>query len=466
MSAAMNAGARRREWAAYRAILLHPAREVRVRGSAGLHVLLAVLVLVAGVAAMLVKEKAALVLALGAGIPLTLLLLLWWVLLFASILAQCSTSAMHLVPRMRERALRVTVGAWAAAVLLMTLCVGVPTGYPGQVAVLTGLALLEITVMFSRWRIGLFTVLQLVRFYAGIPIPDWFSSFVASNGAVVVGALLVALDLRAALRRMFGTPASLRSWQLSSRDALPPAMTKLARWLGGRRRAPSRRQPLFTEVLGPPAFMGSVRLVLVPLAVCIAIRLLVMIQDHGSAHDRLFTTRCMALCALLGLQALIVHVVVAGMFVRRVEQGLVRLAPAAPPADGMNRMLARYLLENFAVMWLGFTGLALGALLVLGANAGETWRSAMVCSFSLALVGLPLRDYARAGKPGAIGAIFYWLCAAAVLMAAYQATSGKFTAMSWAEMGLAGVVLSAAFVGWRWRAMMAAPPAFPAGRFT
>ena len=86
-----------------------------------------------------------------------------------------------------------------------------------------------------------------------------------------------------------------------------------------------------------------------------------------------------------------------------------------------------------------------------------------MCSFALALAGLPLRDYARAGKLRPIAAIVYWLCAAAVLMAAYQATSGKFAALSWVEMGLAGVGLSAAFVGWRWRAMVAAA-AFPAGR--
>lgn len=464
MSAAMSAVERRREWAACRAILLHPAQRVRTQGGAWLHVLLAALVLVAGVAAMLVKEKGALMLALGAGIPLALLLLLWWVMLYSSILAQCSTSAMHLVPRMRERALRVTMAAWGAVVLLMTLCVGVPTGYPGHVAVVTGLALLETTVMFSRWRIGLFTVLQLVRFYAGIPIPDWFSAFVASNGAVVVGALLVALDLRAALRRLFGTPANLRTWRVAPAGEVPPVIARLARWLRGAGGPPSRRQPLFAQVLGPPAFIGAVRLLLVPAAICIAIRLLLIGHDGGSAHERLFTLRCIALGAVLGLQAMMAHLVAAGMFKRRVEQGLVRLAPAAPLAADMNRVLARYLLGNFAVMWLGCSAFVVGALLVLGANAGEAWRAAAVCSLALALAGLPLRDYARAGKPGAVAAIVYWLCAAAALFAAYLATSGSFPAATWIAMTLGGIALSAAFVGWRWRAMVAAPPAFPAGR--
>ena len=464
MSAAITSAGNRRESAAYRAILMHPVRRVRAQGSAWLHVMLAGLVLVAGVAAMMVKEKGALVLAVGAGIPLTLLLVMWWVMLFASILDQCSAAAVHLVPRMRERALRVTVAGWGAAVVLMTLCVGVPIGYPGQVAVVTGLALLEMTVMFSRWRIGLFTVILLVRFYAGIPIPDWLGAFLASNGAVAVGLLLVALDLRAALHRMFGTPASLRAWNVSSPDTVPPVITSLVRLLRGLRRDDARRQPLFTRLLGAPAYVGTVRLLLVPAVLCVAIRVLVMVQDTGTAHRRLFATRCMALIGVLVLQGMMAHLVAAGMVQRKNEQGLVRLSPAAPLAADMNRVLARYLLENFAVMWLGCSALAVGAMLVLGANAGETWRVAAVCCFSLALAGLPLRDYARARRAQAIPTILYYLCAAAALVAAYQAVSGKFAAQTWAAMALAGVMLAVIFVGLRWRAMVTAAPAFPAGR--
>lgn len=134
------------------------------------------------------------------------------------------------------------------------------------------------------------------------------------------------------------------------------------------------------------------------------------------------------------------HLVAAGMVQRKAEQGLVRLLPAAPLAGDMNRVLARYLLENFAVMWLGCSALAVGAMLVLGANAGEAWRAQ------------------------AVSTILYYLCAAAALVAAYQAASGKLAAQTWAAMALASVVLSVIFVGLRWRAMVAAAPAFPAGR--
>jgi hypothetical protein len=47
----------------------------------------------------------------------------------------------------------VIIAVWAAITIAMTLSIGVPTGYPGQVAVFTGLALIEVSATFNIWRI-------------------------------------------------------------------------------------------------------------------------------------------------------------------------------------------------------------------------------------------------------------------------------------------------------------------------
>ncbi|MDL2358076.1 MAG: hypothetical protein QFF03_22725 [Pseudomonadota bacterium] len=464
MSATFLSADGRREWAACGAMLMLPARRVRAQGSAWLHWMLIGLVLLAGCAALMAKGKMALMLlAVVAGIPLTLLVLMWWVLLFSSMLEQYSATAMHLLPRMRQRAMRASAAAWLVAILLMTLCVGVPTGYPGQVAVLTGLALLEITVMFNRWRIGLFVFALWIRAYAGVPIPDGLVAFLGSYGAVAIGALLVVLDGRAALHRMFGTADGARPWKVS-KPAAAPWSTRLARLLKTRPRDLVRRQPAFTKVLGAPVFAGAPALLAVPALGCVAIRAVVALQDIGAAHDRLLMTRSLALVGVLILQALMVQSAATCMLQHRSEQTLVRLAPATPPAGALNRVLARYLLANFALMWIGCTAVAIACLLVLGASAGEALRALAACTLSLALAGLPLRDYARSKAPHFIATLLYWLCAAAALVVAVVAVRGKFGGQSWAALAIAGVLLAALFVCWRWRAMVAAPPAFPAGR--
>lgn len=462
MSAFLSANSRR-EWAACGAILMLPARKVRAQGSAWLHWMLIGLVLVAGGAAMLVKEKGALMLALGAGIPLTLLLLMWWVMLFSSILTQCSASAVRLLPQMRQRTLRVTVAAWVAITLLMTLCVGVPTGYPGQAAILTGLVLLETTVMASRWRIGVCFALMWASPYLRNVIPHGLIAFLASNAAVAVGALLLVLEGRVALRRMFGTPTGGRAWNMS-KQPVPTMVTSLAQLLKTKPRDFVLRQPAFTKVLGGPAFAGALTLLAVPVLGCVAIRAVVAMQDIGAAHDRLLMTRSLVLTGVLILQALMAHSVAARMDHHRTEQILVRLAPAAPPAATLNRVLARYLLGNFALMWVGCTAVAIAGLLVLGASGGETLRALAACTLSLALAGLPLRDYARRKASPIVATLVYCLCAAAALAVALAAVGGKFGGQAWAAMAIASILLAALFVAWRWRAMTAAAPAFPAGR--
>lgn len=452
-----------RDWAAVRAILMLPVRERRAQGSLWVSWMLIGLMLLFAVLAVVTKKNNWGVFAIGVGIPLFMFVVMWWVLLFGSLLTQCSAPAMQLAPHMRELSMRAVVLAWAAATLSLTLVVGIPSGYPGHVAVIVGLGLLEITVMFSPWRLGLFAALMWIRWFADIPVPGWFLGFLASNAAVALGLVLVVLDGRAGLLRMFGKPGVRRPWSLPKQPA-PAVFPDVVRLLQTMRVDRSGGQPLIARVLGPAAFAGSRTAAVVLVVAAVAIRVLIEIQATGNAHDRLLMTRAMVLIGMLELQALLAYKEASRVYQRQAEQALVRLSVAAPVAAGINRVLARYFVTGFAAMWSGCTAVTVGMLLVLGANAAEALGAAAACTLLLALAGLPLRDYARGKESDLAATLVYLFVSLAAVAAGIEAMRGKVAANAWAALALASVVLAALFVWRRWSTMLKAAPAYPAGR--
>ncbi|MFP5391321.1 MAG: hypothetical protein ACLGI6_07215 [Gammaproteobacteria bacterium] len=143
------------------------------------------------------------------------------------------------------------------------------------------------------------------------------------------------------------------------------------------------------------------------------------------------------------------------------EQALYRLTPAAPRAPELNRVLATTLVRTLLVLWAVCTVLLLAGSAWLEMDAIDLWREAALMLATLAWIGWPLRDHARpAGAPGwrgvVLGMAMTLLAGAAVL------SVGQWTWWPVSLVVLAGV--STAFIVRRWRQMMAAPPAFPAGR--
>jgi hypothetical protein len=221
--------------------------------------------------------------------------------------------------------------------------------------------------------------------------------------------------------------------------------------------------PLIVRVLAPAGF-SSARIWMVALAVaCLAIRVMIEIQATGSAHDRLIWTRDMLIAGALMLQGLIAAGEAGRVFQRQAEQGLVRLAPAAPVAADINRELARYFIESFARRWLGFTAMTVAMLCVLGASIHEAIGAAAACTMLLVLAGLPLRDYSRA-IADLVAIVMLWLVSLAAIGTGIAAIRGKLAHGAWAWLALASVVLAVLFVWRRWRTMVKAAPAYPAGR--
>jgi hypothetical protein len=144
----------------------------------------------------------------------------------------------------------------------------------------------------------------------------------------------------------------------------------------------------------------------------------------------------------------------------RAEQGILRLAPAAPPPRDLNRQLAIALLGRFGMAW--GTYLACSVAVVLATTG--SWRAWLCCTvLALAFAPLLLRDHAR--HPG-------WRAAqvmAGAIMLVMAPLSGVVEygkVPGAAVLSLCTVVLGGTAVAfaYRWRLALAAAPAFPAGR--
>ncbi|MDB5934226.1 MAG: hypothetical protein JWQ01_1570 [Massilia sp.] len=223
-------------------------------------------------------------------------------------------------------------------------------------------------------------------------------------------------------------------------------------------------QPQFTRVLGPVAFGGTRTALLVLVVLCVTIRVLVEVQAIGTAHERLYMTRAMVLIGVLFMQAMMTFGEASRCRKRTAEQALVRLAPAAPAAGAINRSLAAYLLARFAGMWAQCAVVTVAMLWVLGATAGEALRAAAVCGLALVLAGTLLRDYAREAVANRLQPLTWAAGASVVLLAASAGSRGKLSGAAWTWLAMAGIVAITLFIWRRWRCMVQAPPAFPAGR--
>ena len=146
----------------------------------------------------------------------------------------------------------------------------------------------------------------------------------------------------------------------------------------------------------------------------------------------------------------------------RVEQALVRLAPRAPQAPRLGRVLARQLLAICLVEWLA-TGLALSAMLALfGASQRDYLMVASAMSVSLATVGWVLRDYTLDQRAA--------FSAAAIMQTLFLGAGGVALFLVRDNLPLWSMLLplmlgsSLAIVHGRWTTMVEAPVPFPAGR--
>jgi hypothetical protein len=149
----------------------------------------------------------------------------------------------------------------------------------------------------------------------------------------------------------------------------------------------------------------------------------------------------------------------------RGEQALLRLTPRAGDAALLNRRLAGRVLRQALGCWAVLTVVVLGVLLVLEAGPDALLRQLGLCSLAgqVAMMGL-LGDYAK-GTGGWHLKLGLGAGALAAVQALVAVGLGRITGTTaWPWLVVIPLVVCAAWLRLAWRRMLAAPPAFPAGR--
>ena len=185
-------------WAIWR----QPLAERRAIGNLGLTWCLLALFLLGTLSLTLPIPQRGVLFAFLTGVPMGMLLLMWWIYLCASVATQCHPAALRLVPGLGAEAQRALFVAWLAIVAIMTLLAGVPTGHPGLVAFVTALVLIEGGVMGSFFRYAAIAATWWALSHAGQDTTDWLRWFIDTRAAMVAGAMLVLADGAVALHRV------------------------------------------------------------------------------------------------------------------------------------------------------------------------------------------------------------------------------------------------------------------------
>jgi len=148
----------------------------------------------------------------------------------------------------------------------------------------------------------------------------------------------------------------------------------------------------------------------------------------------------------------------------RGEQALLRLTPLAGDTALLNRRLAARMLRQALAIWAVLTVVVLAVVLLIGGSQAALLRQLAMSSLAgqVAMMGL-LGDYAGDGG---------WnleLALRAAALAAVQALAavgvGALTGTTpWPWLVAIPLVVCGVLLCRDWRRMLAAPPAFPAGR--
>ena len=389
----------------------------------------------------------------------------------------------RLVPRMRRRLIELTALVWlvgtivppfifaksAGSIWLTALIVGAWFACLGlaQAGVVLG-TLLQVSIIFSVLfhrefpvdpvRIADHPALLLLCTALLAALATWAGRSMFPNGGdrhyVMRGKQVLAVMAMQAQPRPAADPTAV------SLFGVYPAILK--RDSRSKRCAPER---LLLHGLGPGAHWSVLVVPLVAALVAGVVAKVGLSLFAGQATQQAAADLGWLLPATL---LLLPVVVVDGLFGRiaatRHEQALLRMAPALAGARGFNRQLARALLRMYLLCWLAFTAVMLLLTVVSGASAHVLSIQAALCALALPLAGALLRDFAR--DPGRVNLIAAgWMLLWSLVAVAVGLPLGALLQLSpWPLVGVGGTLLAAGFTVVRWRRLMAAPTAFPAGR--
>lgn len=401
-----------------------------------------------------------------------------WTLQFVpgAVLLNAAPGNARLVPRMHRRLVQMIVAGWIAALALAFLAAGTWQPVP-----LVGLYVIGLTGTRAGRSAGILLAMPAMMWsLLQRQLPAAWLDMLGSGTGFALEMLLLAGVAAYAINLMF--PAGGDRHFEGSRKQV--AAITCAGWRkgGGSNAAPWLKWSLYRLALRRDCRRRSVAALLMHAlgpavhwtllwwspALLLGIGLLFryvlpVVLDVGQGAPGLQQTGWV-LVAFLGLVLCMnAEQLAARIGKTRTEQALLRLAPPVPPAPGLNRLLAFGLLRTGMFNWAAVT-LSVVALAALGGAGGHVEILLALCSLGgLPLVASQLRDFARdGGRPGWSG-VKHMLLAAAVGLP--LALAGYLAGMPfWPVLFAAVTACGAVQVALRWRAMMKAPAAFPAGR--
>ena len=407
--------------------------------------------------------------ATAAGAALSIAVVMWWAMYLQTAMRMNTPASACLVPGMRRHLLALTALLWLAASLAPALLFGIASGHHGYMLLACAAALQYIALCCRYPWLGFLSSFAWLATRLPWPSAGTLEAVLGANQAAVALAGLLALAAPGflVLRVLFpkGGDAHFRiaaclACQAGNRKAVLSGglagglFRMLDSFYHARLRSPGRPATRLLDALGGRAHWSRPVVIIALLtAGTLAWRVLA-----GGGTMRPF----IQLLLVSMLLTVMSHVdgLLGAIGKTQGEQGILRLAPAAPPTGDLNRQLALALLRRFGFVFAVY--LACSGAVVLATDA--SWRAWLCCTVvALAFTPLLLRDHAR--RPGWRWAQF----AAGLLMLVMAPLSGmaEYGAIPLAlVIGGSAVLLAVTVIALalRWRGALAAAPAFPAGR--
>ncbi len=406
-----------------------------------------------------------------------------WALMFAAgIQLQNTPANARLVPQLHARLLRVCAFVWGAATLVISGAMYALVGNALSLVLSIGLLLIGILLMVRRPLVALLpaggALLMMTRFWTpacaalahpGVAVP-------AALALLAIGALALRALLpnggdqhQAALTRM-------ASWTTIERYARAQQNcfgSGRWRWVNrgyfsDLRRACARRGDggtMLPFLFGPGNHWS--RNVVGCLAIPSLIWLLVQaIRACGVVVDAAYLNAIMWPLVASATLTMAIFLQTDDDSLRRStgEQALLRLTPVMPQGRALNRLLAQLMLGRFLQCWASSTLALLASMLVLGASNDDLQIGLAITALALPLAGLSLRNYAATSRGAATTTLVLSVLGMGALMLVFALARARPAPLPWWSLTLLCCIGACVIVRLRWRAMLRAPVAFPAGR--
>jgi hypothetical protein len=416
------------------------------------------------------------------GFAMLVMVLVWTFLFVPGSIRMNSPINAWLLPRQRRRLLQMTAAYWVLAAVGLAFGIGHWIVLPAAALGVLGLALLSAG---NKHVVGLLVVGGNWPWLAHVVLPPaWADAATGPAGAVVLGILVVptaAWALRwlypaggdAYLERRTDQMKRLARFDQCGDDKQPvpegmAALGNLPFYFVALRCDLKRADPaaMLLHALGPVAHWSAWLGAILGVAIMGGIARLVFMWSHAAELQPLVGWMTTVGPSLLAV-TIAFSTAQYGQQMRRTqgEQALLRLTPRAGDAALLNRRLAGRVLRQALGCWAALTVVVLGVSLLLGAGPDALLRQLGLCSLAgqVAMMGL-LGDYANG-----TGGWHLMLALRAAVLAAAQALAavglGWLTGTTaWPWLVLLPLTVCCVLLRLDWQRMLAAPPAFPAGR--